>query len=133
MVQIPEFGQKFFNGFHYCAFMLLWCFSSRIAQFVKNLNLIGFLSLQTVAGEKMEGQGGRRTRTSSVSSTSSRFKSVVFFSGNCHIQGWGCTARSQRIPSAEVKGSSPQQGFLSIYKRRRVMDLFFSEPSLCLV
>ena len=48
-----------------------------LSEYWTSHNLLGLVSfsfhVQTVAGEKVEGQGGRRTRTSSVSSTSSRW------------------------------------------------------------
>ena len=62
--------------FPYCAYHDVfhpdWCNLSRTQEVITMLS-----SLQTVAGEKVEGQGGRRTRTSSVSSTSSRSQKVM--------------------------------------------------------
>ena len=72
MCRLINYHLLIFHSFSYTLILL-----SRLTKIIKNPgsdNQIFASSLQTVAGEKVEGQGGRRTRTSSVSSTSSRFQ-----------------------------------------------------------
>ena len=98
------------------------------------------LPLQTVAGEKVEGQGGRRTRTSSVSSTSSRFhkswKAMVSWLLYLIVsfRDGGVPQGHRGFLQPRLREQAPSK--VSVQSTRDIVpynEHIISEPGLCLV